>query len=297
MTTRFAMFRLVLVHIVLCISSCADAQDPGRVSVGTHSLSLVSAGNGSPTVVIDVGIGETYAGWRQIIDSVSSVTRVVAYDRAGYGQSEPGPMPRNSRQEAFELKTLLGNAGVEPPYILVGHSLGGLNAQCFASQFPGLVAGLVLLDPPPLAWISGRADFPDLDAMAHQQTQSFLSMAESAGGSPDPADRARAEFLRTIASEHEEMFASSAQQVDSIPSFSDLPLVVIAAGVPNTAFGASAVRFQSFWIEESKALARRSGQGRFLLIEESTHHIHRDFPQDVIASIKDIVTSVRRASK
>jgi pimeloyl-ACP methyl ester carboxylesterase len=206
-------------------------------------------------------------------------------------------MPRNCRQEVIELRNLLEKAGVEPPYVLVGHSLGGLNAQYFANQFPGIVAGVVLLDPPPLRWICGNAGFPELDTMAEQQTRSFVSMADSASRSPDSTAKAIAVLLRAVASEHKELFESSAQLVGAIKSFSDIPLTVIAAGKPNPAFGASAVRFQRFWIDDSKAIAQRSTHGRFLLIEESTHHIHRDFPQKVISEIKDMLTSIRRESK
>jgi pimeloyl-ACP methyl ester carboxylesterase len=297
MPKRFAISVGILVYILMIVSANALSENPKKVNIGTHSLSLFSAGSGKPTVVVDIGIGETYNSWKQIIDSISTHTRVVAYDRAGYGQSEPGPFPRNCRQEVFELRNLLEQAHEEPPYVLVGHSLGGLNAQYFANQFPKLVGGLVLLDPPPLQWITGKADFPELDTMAHQQTQSFLSMAESASKSPDAADKAKAALFRTIASEHKEMFGSSAQQVDSIKSFSNLPLTVIAAGKPNPAFGASAERFQRFWIDESKAITLRSTRGRFVLIEQSTHHIHRDFPQKVISEITDMLTSIRRELK
>jgi pimeloyl-ACP methyl ester carboxylesterase len=291
------MFVKAGVRILPLLLSCALAQEVRKVNIGTHSLSFSSAGSGTPAVVIDVGIGESYRSWKQISDSISTYTRVVAYDRAGYGQSEPGPMPRNCQQEAIELRSLLQKADVEPPYVIVGHSLGALNAQYFANQFPGIVAGLVLLDPPPLRWISGNADFPDLDAMANQQTQSFFSMADSAGKSPDPAVKATASFLRAIGSEHKEMFGSGARLISLIKSFSDLPLTVIAGGKPNPAFGGSAVRFQRFWVEESKAVAQRSTHGRFLLIEESSHQIYREFPLTVISEVKNLLTSIRSTSR
>lgn len=297
MSRGFRMYLTGGACFALLLFNSVEAQDARKVNIDTHSLSFNSWGSGKPTVVIDVGIGESYRSWKQITDSVSTLTRVVAYDRAGYGQSEPGPMPRNCRQETIELRTLLEKAGVEPPYVLIGHSLGALNAQYFANQYPEIVAGIVLLDPPPLRWIFGNADFPELDAMAEQQTRSFFSMADSASGSPDSTSKAIAVLLQAVASEHKELFESSARLVSSITSFSNLPLTVIAAGKPNPAFGTSAVRFQKFWIDESKAVAQKSTHGRFLLIEESTHHIHRDFPQKVISEIKDILRSTRRGSK
>ena len=119
------------------------------VDLGTHSLHIRCVGRGAPAVVIDTGHGDEAYTWYAIQDQLAEETRVCTYDRAGYGRSEPGPMPRHSRQAA-ELKLLLENAGIEGPYLLVGHSLGGLNAQVFAGDYPDLVAGLVLVDPPPM---------------------------------------------------------------------------------------------------------------------------------------------------
>jgi pimeloyl-ACP methyl ester carboxylesterase len=196
-----------------------------------------------------------------------------------------------------ELNSLLERAVADPPYILVGHSLGGLNAQYFAYRYPGVAAGLVLLDPPPLNWISGKADFSDLDTLAKQQTESFSLMAEQARMSADPDNEALAVYYEILASEHESMFGSSAEQIAAIGSFGDLPTTVIASGKPNLKFGISAERFQTFWINESKSISLRSTKGKFLLLEESTHQIHRDFPQQVISEIRQIVTSIRNNLK
>jgi pimeloyl-ACP methyl ester carboxylesterase len=270
------------------------AQNPIKVNMGSHTLSVYPVGRGSPTVVIDVGFGESAKGWQQVVDSISKETRVVTYDRAGYGESTPGPLPRNCGQAVSELEKALNVANIEPPYVLIGHSLGGMNAQYFAKQFPKSVVGLVLLDPPPLKWISGKADFPDLDTLANQQTQSFLAIAKSASESDKPEDKAKAAFFRTLASENKELFESSAQQVASIESFGTLPLTVMAAGKPNPMFGKSAERFQRFWIDESKDISSKSTRGCFVLIENSTHHIHRDAPQRVIAEIRQMLSSIRQ---
>ncbi len=294
MHQRFENSICIAVYLLIFISGCTLDQNPKKVNIDSHSLSMFSAGSGKPTVVIDVGFGESYNSWMQIIDSVSAYTRVIAYDRAGYGQSDPGPFPRDCQQEVIELNSMLERANVEPPYILVGHSLGGLNVQYFAYRFPGVVAGLVLLDPPPLNWLCGKAGFADLDTLANEQTQSFLSMAEQARTSPNPEDEVNAVYFETLASEHEEMFKSSAEQIAAIGSFSDLPLTVIASGKTNPRFGPLAERFQKFWVNESRAITLKSTRGRFLLLEESTHHIHRDFPQQVISEIKDILISIRQ---
>jgi pimeloyl-ACP methyl ester carboxylesterase len=297
MPKHLIRFRTLLPCLFAILAGCTLDQNPRKVNIDSHSLSMFSAGSGKPAVVIDVGFGESYNSWMQIIDSLSPYTRVIAYDRAGYGQSESGPFPRDCQQEVIELNTMLERALVEPPYIIVGHSLGAINAQYFAYRYPGVVAGLILLDPPPLNWISGKADFTDLDSLANQQTQSFLSMADQARSSANPEDEKMAVYYETLASEHGEMFKSSAEQIEAIGSFGDLPLTVIASGKPNPRFGSSADRFQRFWINESKALSMRSTEGQFILIEESNHYLYRDSPQQVISETRKMITSFQKSLK
>lgn len=278
---------LAVTAFILLVASCSQqgaALLDEQVNIGTHKLHLYCLGKGSPTVVIDVGFAESYTDWLAIQEQVAQGTRVCTYDRAGYGQSEPGPMPRHSKQVADELKLLLETAGVKGPYLLVGHSLGGLNMQAFAVQYPNLVAGAVLLDPPPLRWILGER-FPELHEIAQQETGGLSAAAEAADRSSDPDEKAKATFYRTLASEHAEMFSESAEQVRAIESFGDMPLLVLASGKPNPAFGDSAEAFRKFWNDQCRELATMSTRGTFILAEESGHHIHLDAPELVIDAI------------
>jgi len=256
------------------------------VNIGGHSLHIYCIGQGSPPVVIDVGFGDSYTNWRAIQEEVAQDTRVCAYERAGYGSSQPGPMPRSSQQVVYELKTLLEKADTPGPYVLVGHSLGGLNMQVFASQHPDRVAGAVLLDPPPLGFITGEK-FPELYQMAEQETAGLLAAAEQARQSPDPEEKAKASYYQTLASEHTMMLADSARQVAAIESFGDMPLIVLASGKPNPAFGEA---FQQFWIEQNQALATKSANGTYILVEESGHHLYSDVPDVVLDVIRQIVS-------
>jgi pimeloyl-ACP methyl ester carboxylesterase len=118
---------------------------PGqRIDVGGYSLHLYTQGDGKPTVVLDHSLGgvEGYL----LIDKLSKLCRVCIYDRAGYGWSDQSPAPRTSAQIVTELDTLLTQAGIEPPYILVGDSFGSYNVRLYAAQFPNKVKGLVLTD-------------------------------------------------------------------------------------------------------------------------------------------------------
>ena len=121
----------------------------GRFDVGGRSIHLKCEGNGTPVVVVDAGLGTPPAedpGWLGIAGKIAPVTRVCLYDRAGLGSSDPAKArPRTSKDAATDLHAALKAAHVEGPYLLVGHSIGGLHAQVFASLYPADTAGLVLV--------------------------------------------------------------------------------------------------------------------------------------------------------
>lgn len=121
---------------------------PGElVDLNGHSLHFFSRGEGSPAVIFESGLMTTVLSWAEIQPEVAKATRALCYDRAGLGWSDPGATPRDADQIVKELHQLLVQADVSPPYILVGHSFGGLTARLFAARFPEQVAGLVLIDP------------------------------------------------------------------------------------------------------------------------------------------------------
>jgi pimeloyl-ACP methyl ester carboxylesterase len=120
---------------------------PGEmVDVGGYSLHINCVGQGSPTVLLDAAAGGFSAQWVRVQREVSDTTRVCAYDRAGMGWSEMGPEPRDAKQITGELHTLLSKAGIEGPYVLVGHSFGGMYMQTYAARYPEEVAGVALVD-------------------------------------------------------------------------------------------------------------------------------------------------------
>lgn len=289
------MYRVIwtvtLVLALLGLTGCgtlAVSDVDEIVDVGTHSLHIRCEGKGSPVVVIDTGLGDTMDRWKEFQTQAAEITRVCIYERAGYGSSEPGTMPRSSRQIAGELHTLLENATIRGPYLLLGHSLGGINLQVFADQYPELVAGLILLDPAPLPFIAGQA-FPELYRMFEKQAVDFMNMAEEARQSSDADAQAQANYLEAVASEQAALIGESASQVAAIESFGDIPLTVIGSGKPNPAFGAQAEAFQQFWIEQNRKLATKSTNGVFVLAQDSSHYLHEDAPEVVLDAIRKLV--------
>ncbi len=170
---------------------------PGElVDVGGHSLHINCVGEGSPTVILESGSGATSVDWANIQPEVANTTRVCAYDRAGSGWSEPGPGPGDPQQIAGELHTLLGNAGIDGPYVLVGHSFGGLYVRMYADLYPNEVEGMVLVDS------------------SHPEQSKRSAEAQAASSAE--------EFRATP--------ETSAQVLLSTQSLGDKPLAVITAG-------------------------------------------------------------------
>jgi pimeloyl-ACP methyl ester carboxylesterase len=121
---------------------------PGRmIDLGTHRLHLLDAGKGTQAIVFESGLMSTVLSWQGIQEELAAKFRVICYDRAGMGWSDIGPFPRTADKIVDELHTLLERAGVPPPFLLVGHSFGGLTMPLFAARYPSEVLGVVLVDP------------------------------------------------------------------------------------------------------------------------------------------------------
>jgi pimeloyl-ACP methyl ester carboxylesterase len=149
---RFGTMSLLLVLVSGVSAGQSDTMytRPGQlVSAGTHRLNLYCMGSGSPTVVFDSGWEDWAPAWSVVQPRVATFTRACAYDRAGTGFSEAGPMPRTSMRIADELRAALHSTGVTGPFILVGHAFGGDNVRAFADRYTSEVAGLVLVEADP----------------------------------------------------------------------------------------------------------------------------------------------------
>jgi hypothetical protein len=129
--------------------------------------------------------------------------------------------------------------------------------------------------------------------MAEQMTAEWQAIADSAAKSTDYQQKARSAFFSMIASEHREMFGETARLVGAISTFGDMPLVVMAAGKPNPAFGEVAEEYQRYWVEQSRALTDKSTNGKFILAEGASHQLYLDVPELVAESILSVVYEAR----
>ncbi len=116
------------------------------VDIGGYRLHIDTRGKGTPTVVLIAGSQAFSLDWALIVAEISKFTQVCSYDRPSLGWSDPGPEPRTFDQDVYELHTLLQRAGIKPPYVMVGHSLGGIIARFYEKKYPQEVKGMVLID-------------------------------------------------------------------------------------------------------------------------------------------------------
>ena len=252
--------------------------DERMIDIGGQRLFLRCLGEGTPAVIFDAGLGDTADEWLGVQHVVAEFTRACAYDRAGLGHSGPGKerRPRTAERMVDELHALLAAAEVPAPYVLVGHSAGGLVMQLFAARYPAEVAGLVLVDSAHerhLAWLG-------------QQQLPFAVMQEQrrfAGGeNPEGFD-----------------LVASAAQVGATHWRLDAPLVVLMRGrVPPEEQPPewSAEREQRLLSTQralQAELATRSPRGELIVAERSGHYVHHHQPELVIDAIRRVVEAAR----
>ena len=216
---------------------------PGRlVDIGGHRLHLYCIGSGSPTVILESGLGETAAYWGWVAPAVARDTRVCAYDRAGRGWSDPATGPKDGVAVATDLHTLLQRAHVPGPFVLVGHSSGAEYVRIFAGRYPERVAGVVLLDGQPAEAFESLPGYPVFYDGFRRVSALFPSLARLGvgrlvpgdGALPPPARNTRrlhhasARWYRSLRDEFAELPATLAQ-ARSFQDLGDRPLVVVTA--------------------------------------------------------------------
>ena len=141
------MTGLLIIPLTPALAQESKPKAPGTmVDIGGYKLYLDCRGAGSPTVILESGLDDSSAAWGAVQPDVAKFTHVCSYDRAYIGFSYAGPIPWTLHQQVFELHLLLRAANIQPPYVLVGQSFGGLLNQLYKSVYPGDVAGMVLVD-------------------------------------------------------------------------------------------------------------------------------------------------------
>lgn len=298
------------------------------VDVGGHRLHLDCRGEGRPTVVFDAALGASSVSWSRVQPAVAEFTRACTYDRAGFGWSEAGPLPRTIDRVASELHRLLQAASLPPPYLLVGHSLGGFTARLYAARYRSEVAGLVLVDPAvpeewsPLtpeqerrlvtgAWLGRRAAW--LARLGIARLVAFLVsrgavplarrlvVLLSSGTLRGEQDRLLHPVLRLGAEERAllrtfwtrpHFFEALASHIESVPeSARQVAEVTDFGDLPVAVLTESGAGPEK--LNWHRRLASYSTQGRHLVASSSGHWIPLDEPELVVETIRQMVDLLR----
>lgn len=275
------------------LHDCQLLDPPGRcasIDVGGYNLWLVCRGTGSPTIILDAGFGDDSQTWDRVISPLSTVSHACVYDRAGLGSSDAPPAAaRTSGHIVTDLHTLLTRAAIPGPYVLVGHSFGGLNVRVFADQYPDLVSGLVLVD-----------------ASSPGQDEQFAPLKELLPPAT-PRECPEVTDLRTGASlqpagnpEHIDALASLAL-VAPTQDLGALPLAVLTAG--RAPEGPACVppeyleRTYAIWRELQAQLPKLSTNSAHIMATASGHYIQLDEPDLVVDAIRQVVAAARSGGR
>jgi len=284
------------------LAEAADAKaypPPGQmVDVGGYRLHINCTGNGSPTVVIETGWGDSSASWGWVQPKVAKTTRICTYDRAGMGWSEASPQPRTAREYAKELHTLLAKANEPGPYVLVGHSMGGFTVIVYAHDYPAEVAGLVLVDAqdlptsdvatPQPAPKPGGISLPSLLARIGlvRLLADPLGSVENLPEGDKQAYTAYAVAPRSVQTFTDEGMGMSegGAQARAVTSLGALPLIVLSRGKDQDAKHTAA----------QTGLLQLSTDSQQLFADHSGHPIMIEQPEAAVAAIVKMVEQVRR---
>jgi pimeloyl-ACP methyl ester carboxylesterase len=300
--------------------------EPGQlVDIGGRRINLHCAGSGAPTVVLMAGISSWSPVWYKTQPAIAQKTRVCAFDRAGYGFSDPAPRPQILSDTVNDLHAVLKAA--PGPYVLVGHSLGGVEARLYAQRWPQDVAGMILVDTSPAGELlieanqPGLADDEEIDEWVSEELHCALLAAH---GPLEPSSPEYKDCSKALPSDTPAAFrkawpqfftaAYAAAKVSLISSLythrydsvdhrplGAMPLVVLSAEYSFSIDTPAGMRFwqayKKAWYARHEALAHLSSRGVYRLIEGSGHAIQLDEPQAVIDAVDEVLRQLQAETK
>ena len=259
---------------------------PGdKIDVGGYNLYIDCKGTGSPTVILEAGLEGDVVTWKEVHPEMAKFTRVCRYDRAGLAHSDYGPKPRDAELTAQDLHTLLGKANIAPPYIMVGHSFGGLLIRRFAFNFPDEVTGMIFVDSLQEDWWDeALALLPADPATDSARLASFRLYLRD--GWRDPSSNFEAMDIPAVV-----------EQVRETDGFGDIPITVLTAGkftVLNPGLPPDLeTALANLFTEEQSRLAKLSTKGIQIIIPDTGHNMPRENPQAVVDAIMQMISVVK----
>jgi len=270
-------------------TNSAVSQFDGEVDIGGRKLHLATYGQGSPTVVVESGLGEPGVeggSWKAVIDEVSKTARICVYDRAGLGTSDAVTNKSRTTQDVVQdLHALLTSAKIAPPYILVGHSVGGYTVRVYADKYPSEVAGLVLVDSSyPGQGAKWLAALPPESAQESESIKNARTHLTPQTSDPNTNP------------EHLDLAACGVQAA-AVTSLGNKPLVVLShakewrmdTGLPKE----TSDKMEQLWETWQEDLCHLSTQSSHQTAVKAGHYIQPEEPQLVVNAIHKIADLTR----
>lgn len=278
---------LFLAAPVSLSSQVRDVAFNKKIDVGGYDLYISCSARPykeSPTIILEAGLNQGAETWNKVQPEVARLARVCSYDRAGIGKSGAPPQqhPRTSQQIVTDLHLLLEKAWIAAPFVLVGHSFGGVNVRLYASLYPKEVIGIVLVD-----------------SVHEDEAEKWLAMIP-----PEVRKQMEAAGGRRLMGAEAIDLEASLKQIKAANWRTTIPLIVLARG--KTSFNPEdyapplrglALKGEELRVEMQKDLAARSTNGKLLFAEKSGHMIQQDEPEMVVEAIRQVIESVRRKEK
>lgn len=276
---RFKRPHLLAAIVLVCcaVAGTATPAADERIAVGPYQVQMSQQGSGRYTVIFESGFGTGLGTWKKVAPEVAKSARAVTYSRAGHGSSDPRPEPRSILESSLELDQLIASAKLKPPFILVGHSYGGLLARAFALRHPEQVAGMVLVDP---------SDERFNPALRRLDAKRALDDDKQFAAMVPPKFQAELQALQPVL----DAGVLPAPLNGKLP---DVPVVVLTS--------VQQAEKPMFFLETTEAVAIKSGlhadflrqfsEGSQVLTLRSGHNIQQEEPELVIEAVRKVMAA------
>ena len=265
----------IKISAVLIICTMLFGCITAMIDIGGYKLGIRKTGTGQPTVVLESGLGAGHDHWTDVQAAIEQQTTVISYDRAGIGQSEASPNERTAKDMAIELHTLLEKSQTPPPYVLVGHSLGGFIIRMFADMYPDEVAAMVYVDG------------------SHEDYYTYLqsTMSEEEWQELKQKEAQSMAFAPEAIKQEKALFSVSEEQVRNtvIP---DVPFIVLSSSKTSPPYVTEEV-IETFQGMHASLVEQVSPEnGIHIIVEDTGHNIATENPEAVIDAIKTALEMV-----
>lgn len=273
-------FNLICLFSIIGLVSCNNKHSERMVAFDDYQIHIKETGQGQPTVIIEAGLGSGFETYDTLHTAISTLTKVVSYDRPGLGESINCPHPRVLQVYTSELKGLLETEKIMPPYILVGHSLGGLIIRYYAYLYPEEIVGLVFIDYPPEDWIEYIRSTHSNEEIEKFNRLIDPNLNQSTG----------------VVQREWERFEYNCELMKGIAIPKHIPIRIITAiqyGSDQQALGYHPEDMQ-VWAEMQARIMNNSRKSKQIITDKSGHSIHLTEPELIINSVKELVEIFRK---